>query len=198
MNDESYSVIELKNAIEAILFVSSKPVSKDILSKILPINGNNDLVDQALNILIKEYNFPNKGVFLREVAGGYQIASREKYGEIVNKFLIHNKRRNLSGHALETLAIIAYKQPITLAEISEYRGKNSSHSIKTLLEKKLIKISGRKNIIGKPFLYSTTSEFLILFGLNNLSELPKITEFNEYIEENTYEIKNDTPAKSAI
>jgi segregation and condensation protein B len=199
MNDEIVCVTELKNAIEAILFVSSKPVNIETLIKILPINGNKNLLEQALKELIEEYNSNNRGVFIREVAGGYQIASKEKYGEIINKYFAHDKKKNLSRHALETLAIIAYKQPITLAEISELRGKNSAHAIKSLLEKKLIKISGRKNVIGKPFLYSTTSEFLILFGLKNLSELPKITEFNEYFDENTYEYnKEDAAAESIV
>jgi len=146
--------------------------------------------------LILEYNNSKRGIFIREVAGGYQIATREEYGEIIQKLFQENKKRNLTPQALETLAIIAYKQPITSAEISNIRGKNSANAIKTLLEHNLIKISGRKKGLGRPFLYSTTKEFLIKFGMKDLSDLPKINEISEYFDLKAKKDENGQDTKS--
>ena len=165
MSSYTLDIKELKKVLEAILFMSTKPVSKSTIQKILSENEKIDILDLALSELIAEYKSLEKGVFIREVAGGFQIASKGEYADIIKKLLMENKKRSLSHQALESLAAIAYKQPITSAEISEIRGKNSVFAIKTLLEKKLIRISGRKNILGKPFLYVTTSEFLLKFGL---------------------------------
>ena len=196
MSSDKLDIKEIKKTIEVILFMSSRPVNKNTIQKILSINGKSDILDQALVELISDYKHSEKGIFIREVAGGFQIATKEEYAEIIRKLLLENKKRSLSHQALETLAIIAYKQPITSAEISEVRGKNSVFAIKTLLEKKLIRISGRKNAIGKPFLYATTSEFLLKFGLNNLSELPKLVEFSDYAESNEHENKESSPSES--
>lgn len=187
---------ELKRTVEAILFVSSKPISKEDLKRILALNGNINLLDEAINELILEYNKSKRGIFIREVAGGYQIATREEYGEIIQKLFQENKKRNLTHQALETLAIIAYKQPITSAEISNIRGKNSANAIKTLLEQNLIKISGRKKTLGRPFLYSTTKEFLIKFGMKDLSDLPKVNEISEYFDLKAKRDENSPDTKS--
>jgi len=193
---EKLDLEKLKRTVEAILFVSSSPISKKDLKRILALNGNINLLDKAINELILEYNNSKRGIFIREVAGGYQIATREEYGEIIQKLFQENKKRNLTPQALETLAIIAYKQPITSAEISNIRGKNSANAIKTLLEHNLIKISGRKKGLGRPFLYSTTKEFLIKFGMKDLSDLPKINEISEYFDLKAKKDENGQDTKS--
>lgn len=196
MISDKADIEELKKIIEAILFVSPKPVNKKTIKQLLSLNGNSNLIDKAINDLISEYNNSNRAIFIREVAGGFQIATKEEYGEIINKLFQENKKKNLTTQALETLAIIAYKQPITAAEISKIRGKNSINPIKTLLEKNLIKISGRKKALGKPFLYATTKEFLIKFGLKDLSDLPKANEISEYFDSKAHKDEGNSDPKS--
>jgi segregation and condensation protein B len=136
-------------------------------------------VETALEGLAKEFNERQSGLMLREVAGGWQIATRPEYHEHVRVFLRSRPSAKLSLASLETLAVIAYKQPITVPEILEIRGVQSSSAIKTLLDKRLIKACGRKETVGRPMLYGTSKEFLLQFGLKDLSELPSIEDFED-------------------
>ncbi len=139
-----------------------------------------DRVQEALAWLIAEFDKPEHGVAIREVAGGYKMATKAEHHDAVRTFVKSLKPPlKLSLPALETLAVIAYKQPVTAPEIMEIRGVQGAGVLKTLLDRKLIAAAGRKNVIGKPILYKTTKEFLIQFGLKDLSELPSLKEFEE-------------------
>jgi segregation and condensation protein B len=129
--------------------------------------------------LIQEYKVRNTGLLIVEIANGYQMVTNPEYAEWVKKFRSSHMSSRLSIPALETLAIIAYRQPIIRAEIEQIRGVNSDSAIRTLLEKRLIKILGRKEVPGRPFLYGTTREFLQYFGLKDLTELPTLKEFTQ-------------------
>jgi segregation and condensation protein B len=130
--------------------------------------------------MVVEYNKPEHGLTIKEVAGGYKLATKPEHHEAVRQFVKNlNPPLKLSMAALETLAVIAYKQPLTAPEIMEIRGVQGAGVLKTLLDRKLITTSGRKNVVGKPILYKTTREFLVQFGLKDLSELPSLKEFEE-------------------
>ena len=139
--------------------------------------------EQALEEMQADYARDGRGLQLVEVAGGYQITTRPEYHDWVRELLDPRTPTRLSIQALETLAVIAYKQPVTLPEIIDLRGVKSGGVIKTLLEKRLIRITGRKEVVGRPMLYGTTKEFLLQFGLKDLAELPKIEEFAEVLGE---------------
>ena len=130
--------------------------------------------------LAQEFNGRNGGLQLREVAGGWQFATRAEYHEHVRAFLKSRPSAKLSIASLETLAVIAYKQPVTVPEILEIRGVQSPSSIKTLLDKKLIVAKGRKETVGRPMMYGTSKEFLMQFGLKDLSELPSVEDFQDF------------------
>ncbi len=132
----------------------------------------------AVRALAADYE-QRPGLQVVEVAGGYQIVTRPELHEWVRRLFHERSTQKLTVQGLETLAVIAYKQPVTTAEISEIRGVNTSGVLSTLLERHLIKIVGRKNVVGRPFLYSTTKEFLIRFGLNDLTDLPKVEDMAE-------------------
>lgn len=174
----------LKGIIETLIFITDKPLSKQ---KILEIIDDPDisieLIDELINELTTHY-LQNSAIEIRNVAEGYQMATKPIYAEYVRRLYRDRTLLRLSPAAVETLAIIAYRQPITKAEIEETRGVDCTGVIETLLERKLIKIVGRKEVIGRPLLYGTTNEFLKYFGLNSLSDLPPIEQF---IEENTEE-----------
>jgi segregation and condensation protein B len=137
-------------------------------------------VKPVLDELIEDTAHDSRGVFLREVAGGYQMATKPEHHEVIRQFVKNLKQPlKLSHAALETLAVIAYKQPITAPEIIEIRGVQGAGVLKTLLDRKLITTAGRKNVIGKPILYKTTKDFLTQFGLKDLGELPTLKEFEE-------------------
>jgi len=139
-----------------------------------------EIVDRLLAELAAEYEKPEHGVAIREIAGGYKMATKAEHHDAVRAFVKSLKPPlKLSLPALETLAVIAYKQPATGPEIMEIRGVQGGGVFKTLLDRKLIAVAGRKNVIGKPILYKTTKEFLIQFGLKDLSELPSLKEFEE-------------------
>ena len=175
--------MDLSAAIEALLFVVDEPVKQEQLSK-LYADFNDQQINEAVGILMAKYADRNCGLQLREVAGGYQLSTRSDYGEYIREFLRIKRRLTLSKQALETLAIIAYEQPITTPEVREIRGYDPSAVIRTLLQRKLIRIAGRKEVIGRPMLYTTTEEFLIQFDLNSLDDLPKPEEFVYLIDEN--------------
>jgi segregation and condensation protein B len=171
------SVRKIRPALEALLFSSSRPVKVVELAEALETTP--EAVAAALASLAEEADSPSRGVRLESVAGGWRYVTRAEFDSLLRKFHEVTERSRLSLAALETLAIIAYRQPITMPEIQEIRGVNSSSVLTTLLEKKLVTTSGRKPVVGTPFLYRTTREFLVRFGLNELDDLPKPEELDE-------------------
>jgi segregation and condensation protein B len=168
----------LKAVLEAIVYVLPEPVPAAQMAAAL--NQPVERVESILRELMDDTARPDRGVFIREVAGGYQVATKPEHHEAIRNFVKNLKQPlKLSGAALETLAVIAYKQPVTAPEIMEIRGVQGVGVLKTLLDRKLITTAGRKNVIGKPILYKTTKEFLTQFGLNRISELPTLKEFEE-------------------
>jgi segregation and condensation protein B len=169
---------QIKAILEAIVYVAEEPLTLAQIAASLQQSPERikDLLDQ----LIAEFDQPSHGVSIREVAGGYKMTTKPEHHEAVRNFVKSLKPPlKLSLPALETLAVIAYKQPATGPEIMEIRGVQGGGVLKTLLDRKLIAVAGRKNVIGKPMLYKTTKEFLIQFGLKDLSELPSLKEFEE-------------------
>ena len=171
------SMADLMSIIEALIFVSEEPLSPKALAEVL--KEDRGWVEMAVQELAKAFNERNGGLMMREVAGGWQIATRPEFHEHVRAYLKSRPSAKLSLAALETLAVIAYKQPITVPEILEIRGVQSSSAIKTLLEKRLIVAKGRKEVVGRPMLYGTSKEFLMQFGLKDLTELPNIEDFED-------------------
>jgi segregation and condensation protein B len=179
-SDEEFQAAgsEIKPVIEALLFVAEEPLAIKQLCKILGGLEEKE-VEQSLNELIREYDQRGSGLEIRELAGGWRLSTRTQYHDFIRKYLKTRPSARLSLPALETLAVIAYKQPITIPEILEIRGVTSSSAIKTLLEKRLIVTRGRKETVGRPMLYGTSKEFMIQFGLKDLSELPSIEDFED-------------------
>jgi segregation and condensation protein B len=168
---------EVKATVEALVFASPEPITLRQLYRLLSDEPKED-VAAAVDALRADYeNRP--GLQLVEVAGGYQIVTRPELHEWVRRLFHERSAQKLTVAGLESLAVIAYKQPITSLEIGEIRGVSTSGVLSTLLERHLIKIVGRKNVVGRPFLYATTKEFLIRFGLKDLSDLPKIEDMAE-------------------
>ena len=169
---------EMEAALEAILFVSSEPVPRSKLLELFD-EGEREQAAEALEAVLSRYRGEERGVMVEDVAGGVRIATRPEVGGWLRRFFEVSGGSKLSMAALETLAIIAYRQPVTGPEIQELRGVNSAGVLKTLLERRLVRIAGRKEVVGKPFLYGTTKEFLVHFGLNSLKDLPPLEEFEE-------------------
>ena len=163
--------------IEALIFVSEDPLTTKVIADLL--REDRTVIETALAELANEFNGRNGGLQLREVAGGWQFATRPEYHEHVRAYLKSRPSAKLSIASLETLAVIAYKQPVTVPEILEIRGVQSPSAIKTLLDKRLIVAKGRKETVGRPMMYGTSKEFLIQFGLKDLSELPSIEDFQD-------------------
>jgi segregation and condensation protein B len=168
---------ELKPILEALIFASPEPLTLKALYKLLDSEPKED-IQAALADLKRDYERPG-GLQLVEVAGGFQIVTRTDLHEWVRRLFHERATQRLSVQALETLAVIAYKQPITAAEITDVRGVNTSGVLGTLLERHFIKIVGRKQVVGRPFMYATTREFLLRFGLNDLNDLPKVEDMAE-------------------
>ena len=168
----------LKPIVEALIFASPEPLTPKTLFKLLEAEPRED-VEAALAALKADYELPG-GLQIVEVAGGYQIVTRAELHEWVRKLFHERTTQKLSVQALETLAVIAYKQPITAPEIADIRGVTSSGGVlSTLVERHLIKTVGRKQVVGRPFMYATTREFLDRFGLNDISDLPKVEEMSD-------------------
>ena len=168
----------LTAVLEAIIYVTEEPLTMAQAAAALaqPAERVRGLLDQ----LVAEFDQPRHGLCIREVAGGFKMATKAEHHDAVRSFVKSLKPPlKLSLPALETLAVIAYKQPATAPEIMEIRGVQGASVLKTLLDRKLIATAGRKNVIGKPILYKTTKDFLIQFGLKDLSELPSLKEFEE-------------------
>jgi segregation and condensation protein B len=168
---------EVKAIVEALIFASPEPITPKMLYKLLADEPKED-VAAAVEALRTDYE-SRPGLQLVDVAGGYQIVTRPQLHEWVRRLFHERSTQKLTVQGLETLAVIAYKQPITALEIGEIRGVNTSGVLSTLLERHLIKIVGRKNVVGRPFVYATTKEFLIRFGLKDLSDLPKVEDMAE-------------------
>jgi segregation and condensation protein B len=178
--DEAVSMedAQLKAVLEAIVYVAEDPLTLAQLAAALQQPA--ERIGSLLQQLIAEFDKAEHGVTIREVAGGYKMATKPEHHEAVRNFVKSLKPPlKLSLPALETLAVIAYKQPVTAPEIMEIRGVQGAGVLKTLLDRKLIAVAGRKNVIGKPILYKTTREFLIQFGLKDMAELPSLKEFEE-------------------
>jgi len=170
----------LKPIVEALIFASPEPITPKMLYKLLDGEPKED-VDAALAALRADYERPG-GLQIVEVAGGLQIVTRPELHDWVRKIFHERTSSKLSVQALETLAVIAYKQPVTAAEIAEIRGVTSSGGVlSTLVERHLIKTVGRKQVVGRPFMYATTREFLDRFGLNDLNDLPKVEDMAEVL-----------------
>lgn len=169
---------QLRAVLEAIIYVTDEPLSSAQIAAAL--EQPRERIEQLLDQLVAEYEKPEHGLTIREVAGGYRMGTRPEHHDAVRAFVRSLKPPlKLSLPALETLAVIAYKQPITAPEIMEIRGVQGAGVLKTLLDRKLIATAGRKNVVGKPILYRTTREFMVHFGLKDLSELPSLKEFEE-------------------
>ena len=168
----------LKPIVEALIFASPEPLTPRALYRLLDGEPRED-VDAALAALRADYERPG-GLQIVEVAGGFQIVTRSDLNEWVRKLFHERTTQKLSLQSLETLAVIAYKQPITAPEIAEIRGVSSSGGVlATLVERRLIKTVGRKQVVGRPFMYATTRDFLERFGLNDLGDLPKVEEMSD-------------------
>src|ERR1700727_1837390 len=169
---------QLKAILEAIVYVTDEPLSAQQMSAALgcPL----DKVKRLLDELVADYGKPDRGLSVREVAGGYKMATKAEHHEAVRAFVKKlTPPLKLSLAALETLSVVAYKQPVTAPEIMEIRGVQGAGVLKTLLDRKLIGTAGRKPVIGKPILYKTTREFLVQFGLKDIGELPSLKEFQD-------------------
>lgn len=171
---------ELMALAEALIFVADEPVTTRLIAEVL--GEEKGVVEAAIEELCREYAERGSGLQIREIAGGWQMATRTEFHEEIRTFLKTRPSAKLSIAALETLAVIAYKQPVTVPEILEIRGVQSASAIKTLLDKRLIIAKGRKETVGRPMMYGTSKEFLIQFGLKDLSELPSIEDFEDLVQ----------------
>ncbi len=187
---------QLKAVLEAIVYVTDEPLSAQQMAAALgrPI----DVVKRLLDELVAEFAAPGHGLSIREVAGGYKMATKAEHHEAVRAFVKKlTPPLKLSLAALETLAVIAYKQPVTTPEIMDIRGVQGASVLQTLLDRKLIAEGGRKNVVGKPILYKTTKEFLVQFGLKDLTELPTLKEFEELGRLSVSEAEPEAPTPEA-
>src|SRR5262247_420969 len=179
----------LSALLEAIVYLAKEPVSLDAIHKALPDVDRGEL-KARLDELIEQYRLPERGIEIREVADGYRFSTKPEHHEVLKHFIKSQiPPTRLSLAALETLAVIAYKEPVTVPEIQEIRGVHASAVIKTLLDKKFITTAGRKEVLGRPILYKTTRDFLVHFGLKDLSELPTMEEFEELIRNQATEVE---------
>jgi segregation and condensation protein B len=170
---------EIEAALEAVLFVAGEPVAEDRLLALVDANDR-EVAREALVALRARYApAPGRGLAIEEVAGGLRIVTAPEYHPYLRKFFEAAGGNKLSMASIETLAIVAYRQPVTAPEIQELRGKQSSAVLKNLLERRMVRIVGRKEVVGRPFLYGTTRDFLMHFGLASLSDLPPLEEFEE-------------------
>jgi segregation and condensation protein B len=172
----------LKEIIESLIFISLEPLSVEKIKEVLTDFPASE-VDQALADLLQTYAAQERGIQIIQTAGGFVFSTRPEFDPWVRRLLKIDKKSRLSSAALETLSVIAYHQPITLSEISALRNVDSTYTLKTLLQKKLIKIVGRKNSPGRPLIYRTTERFLTYFGLNSLADLPTEEEISRILGE---------------
>jgi segregation and condensation protein B len=190
--------MSLKAQLEAIIYAAETPITLEQMTGLVKetivaegVTDNSEIksrVRSSLEELVGEYGSPNHGIEIRQVAGGYRMSTKPEQHEVVRAFAKSLKPPiRLSLPALETLAVIAYKQPVTVPEINDIRGVDSGGVIGTLLDRKLITTAGRKQVIGRPILYKTTKEFLMRFGLKDVNELPSMEEFEKLVAESFQE-----------
>ncbi len=175
----------LRNIIEALIFASEEELSSEQIKNLLyncNISVSIKEIEDCIHNINEEYKNKSNAFEIIKIAGGYQFATRKEYSDFISKMRIESQRKKLSQSALETLAIIAYKQPITRSEIEFIRGVNVDYIVNSLLEKDLIMIKGRANSPGRPIIYGTTDNFLKILGLNSLEDLPKLKEINEILK----------------
>ncbi|MEW6380630.1 MAG: SMC-Scp complex subunit ScpB [bacterium] len=171
-----------KPIIESLLFTQDKPLTVEKIEEVIPELEKGE-IRTILSELMLEYQADHRGIQVIEIANGFQMCTKKQYEEYIQKLLVRSRSKKMSKPALETLSIIAYKQPITKVEIEALRGVESGGVIRSLLESRFIKMGGRKNVPGRPILYRTTEDFLTYFGLSDLSELPPLHEVNRVMEE---------------
>lgn len=171
---------DLVAAVEAVLFAAAEPVHPREIAAAFE-GASESEVEAAIDVLRERYVQGPGGLSVEQVAGAFRLATKPEVGGIVRQFFRQRNRTRLSPAALETLAIIAYRQPITVPEIQAMRGVDPSGSLKGLLEKSLVRILGRKKVVGNPLLYGTTKQFLVHFALNRLEDLPSIEEFDQFL-----------------
>ena len=181
---------ELKSIVENVLLAADQPINASELSKIFLDGTDKDQLQSILDELREEYN--SRNLQIMEVADGYQLCTRHEYNDWIRKYLKLDRSSRLSQPSLDTLSIIAYKQPLTRQEVDDIRGVDSSGVLKTLLEKKVIGPAGRKKVPGRPIMYRTTQKFLEYFGLKDLSDLPTLEDLREEVEE------DDPPLQTQI
>jgi len=177
VGERQISDAELKSITEALIFVADEPITAKMIASVIKVDR--DAIEAVIAELAADYEAGKGGLQLREIAGGWQIATRPEFHEQVRAYLKSKPSAKLSLASLETLAVIAYRQPVTVPEILEIRGVQSPSAIKTLLDKRLIVAKGRKETVGRPMMYGTSKEFLIQFGLKDLTELPSIEDFQD-------------------
>jgi segregation and condensation protein B len=166
----------LKAIVEALVFAAEEPLTLEDLDELFPGAGR-EALQESLDEVVRTWDSSERGLQVIRVAGGYRMTTRPEHGEWVRALFRARNRRRLSGAALETLAIVAYRQPITTPEIQVLRGTDPAGVLQTLLDRRLLRVVGRKKVVGKPLLYGTTQEFLAHFGLNSLTDLPTLQEF---------------------
>lgn len=181
----------LKEVIESLIFISLEPLSLEKIKNVLTEFPEEE-IEQAIKELLEGYNTNDRGIQIIQAAGGYLFSTNPEYDLWIRRLLKVERKNKLSSAALETLSAIAYHQPITLSEISALRGVDSTHTMKTLLQKKLIKIVGRKKSPGNPLIYRTTDKFLTYFGLNSIKDLPSPEELSKILEEDNIPEKEDS------
>ena len=187
----------LKSIVEALLFVSERPISLHRIQEVLKDSKPDIRLEDVATILSElraTYENSGRSFQIQEVASGYQLKTLPRYAPFIAKLLQDEMRERLTIPALETLAIIAYKQPVTRADVESVRGVNIDGIIKTLMDKDLIRIVGKKDIPGKPFLFGTTKEFLMHFGLKDLNELPNMEEFQQALVEREKQLEQQRAA----
>ncbi len=172
----------LRNILETLIFISIEPLPLEKIRTLLTDFSSED-IQNALDELIYDYNLENRGIQIVQAAGGYMFSTKIEYDPWIRQLLRVERKNRLSIAAMETLSTVAYHQPLTLAEISAFRGVDSTHSLKTLLQKRLVKIIGRKKSPGKPLIYRTSNRFLSYFGLESLKDLPSQEEISKILEE---------------
>lgn len=176
---------EIKNIVESLIFASEEEINPRQIKEIIEKGGvriSVAEVEEAVNVLNEEYKLNNKPFEIIKIAGGFSFATKKEYGRFIGKLFEDKQKKKLSPSALETLAIIAYKQPITRSEMEFIRGVNVDYIVNSLLEKDLITIHGRAETPGRPILYGTTKTFLKVLGLNSVEDLPKLKEINEILK----------------
>lgn len=170
-----------KRIVEALIFISDVPITVEQVGQVLPGRTPDDLL-ALIEELESDLRDSGRGLRIEEVAGGFRFATRSELAPWIRVHFRNRNRARLSPASIETLAVIAYKQPVTAPEIHEIRGVDSQASIKTLLEKRLVRIAGRKKVVGRPFLYATSRDFLMHFGLASIEDLPPIEDFEQFVE----------------